>query len=286
MPAYRIIPCLDVRAQRVVKGVRFRGLRDMGDPVELARRYRDEGADELVFLDVAATVEERAALPGVVASVADVLDIPFTVGGGVRGEADAAELLLGGADKVAVNSAAVAAPDLLARLARRFGRQCIVLAVDARRRREPGRAASATAESATGSTGATDRTSSSSEPRASTACWEVVTHAGTRPTGRDALAWAVEGVERGAGEVLLTSMDRDGTAQGFDVELLAAARSVCEVPLVASGGGNDAAHFLAAWRAGADAGLAATIFHAGRLSIADLKRSLAAEGVPVRLEGS
>lgn len=249
MPAFRVIPCLDVDAGRVVKGVNFTGMRDMGDPVELARRFRDEGADELVFLDISATVEGRAALRGVVAQVAEVLDIPFTVGGGVTSAEDASELLRAGADKVAVNSAAVADPALLTRLAERFGSQCVVLAIDARRRGDG---------------------------------WEVVSHGGRRPTGLDAVAWAGDGVARGAGEILLTSMDRDGTGRGFDCELVAAVRGVVGVPLIASGGGETSEHFVAAARAGADAGLAATIFHEARVSIAALKRELARRGVCVR----
>jgi len=259
MPAFRIIPCLDVHAGRVVKGVNFVNLRDMGDPAELALRYRDEGADELVFLDVSATVEAREALRHVVEAVAEVLDIPFTVGGGVRSEGDAAALLLAGADKVSVNSAAVADPELIARLARRFGSQCVVLAIDARL---PG----------------------PRSPAPGPPSFEVVTHGGRRPTGRDAVTWAREGAERGAGEVLLTSMDRDGTGLGFDVELLTAVRAAMELPLIASGGGERAEHFAAAARAGADAGLAATIFHEARVAIPALKRDLAAAGVPVRLE--
>lgn len=250
MPTFRIVPCLDVDAGRVVKGVSFVNLRDMGDPVELACRYRDEGADELVFLDISATVEGRAALHDVVAQVAEVLDIPFTVGGGVGSVEDAAALLAAGADKVAVNSAAVANPELLAQLAGRFGSQCVVLAIDARRL-EGG--------------------------------WEVVTHGGRRPTGIDAVAWARQGVAAGAGEILLTSMDRDGTGSGFDCELLAAVRPVVDVPLIASGGGETAEHFLAAARAGADAGLAATIFHEARISIAELKATLHDGGLAVRL---
>lgn len=252
MPAFRIVPCLDVRAGRVVKGVNFVNLRDLGDPVEHGRCYRDEGADELVFLDITATVERRDTLRRVVEGVAEVLDIPFTVGGGVRRVEDAAALLGAGADKVAVNTAAVAEPALLARLAERFGSQCVVLAVDARRRVGGG--------------------------------WEVVTHGGRTPTGRDALAWIAEGTGRGAGEVLLTSMDRDGTGAGFDEELLAAAHASTGVPLIASGGGETAAHFAAAAAAGADAGLAATIFHERRVAIGALKRQLAALGVSVRLE--
>ena len=251
MPAFRIIPCLDVHAGRVVKGVRFVNLREMGDPAELGRRYRDEGADELVFLDVSATVEERATLRAVVARVADELDIPFTVGGGVRDEEDAAALLGAGADKVSVNTAAVAEPALVERLARRFGSQCVVLAIDARRNGDG---------------------------------FEVVTHGGRRPSERDAAAWAREGCARGAGEILLTSMDRDGTLAGFDVALLTAVRAAADVPLIASGGGETAAHFVAAARAGADAGLAATIFHEARIAIGDLKAALRGAGVPVRLE--
>lgn len=249
MPAFRVIPCLDVDAGRVVKGVSFVNLRDMGDPVELGCRYRDEGADELVFLDISATVQARAAMQRVVENVAEVLDIPFTVGGGVGSVEDAAALLAAGADKVAVNSAAVADPSLLSRLAERFGSQCVVLAIDARRR-ESG--------------------------------WEVVTHGGRRPTGLDAVVWAQQGVACGAGEILLTSMDRDGTGSGFDCELLAAVRAAVDVPLVASGGGETAEHFLAAARAGADAGLAATIFHEARVGIANLKAALHAQGLPVR----
>jgi len=261
VPAFRIIPCLDVAAGRVVKGVRFRELRDMGDPVELAARYRDEGADELVFLDVSATLEARRALLGVIGRVAAVLDIPFAVGGGVRSVEDAAALLGAGADKVSVNTAAVADPALVGRLAERFGSQCVVLAVDARRR-PPGSGARWSGPGA----------------------WEVTTHSGGRATGRDAVAWIQEGVAHGAGEILLTSMDRDGTGEGFDTALVAASRAAVGVPLVASGGGESAPDFAAAWRAGADAGLAATIFHTARVGIGELKRALAAAGVPVRLE--
>jgi imidazole glycerol-phosphate synthase subunit HisF len=302
VPAFRIIPCLDVHAGRVVKGVNFINLRDMGDPAELARRYRDEGADELVFLDVSATVEAREALKHVVEAVADVLDLPFTVGGGVRSEEDATALLLAGADKVSVNSAAVADPELIGRLARRFGSQCVVLAIDARHQgtgdRGPGTGDARPKMQGTGeSAPATEARQPGADedllvppgprsPVPGPRSWEVVTHGGRRPTGRDAVAWAREGAKRGAGEILLTSMDRDGTGLGFDVELLGAVRAAMDLPLVASGGGECAAHFAAAARAGADAGLAATIFHQARVAIADLKRDLAAAGVPVRLEGS
>ena len=252
MPAFRIIPCLDIRDGRVVKGVHFVGLRDMGDAVALARRYRDEGADELAFLDITATVEGRRTLRMLVADVAAELDIPFTVGGGVAGVGDAGALLAAGADKVTVNSAAVADPALVERLAREFGSQCVVVAVDARR-----------------------------EGKA----YRVVTHGGRRPTAWEAAAWCHEAVARGAGEILLTSMDRDGTGQGFELELLAAVRATVGVPVIASGGGETAAHFAAAAAAGADAGLAATIFHEGRVAIGDLKTALNAAGVPVRRAG-
>ncbi|MFZ5786268.1 MAG: imidazole glycerol phosphate synthase subunit HisF [Acidobacteriota bacterium] len=288
MPAFRIIPCLDVNAGRVVKGVRFLDLRDVGDPVELARRYRDEGADELVFLDVSATIEARSALLDTVARVAAVLDIPFAVGGGVREEGDALALLGAGADKVAVNSAAVADPGLIERLARRFGSQCVVLAIDARRQaREEGRGKRGEI-AAVGFTGEAQVLSHSPRAVPSSAGrsggWEVVTRAGTTPTGLAVAEWAREGVARGAGEILLTSMDRDGTGLGFDCELLAAVRAVADAPLIASGGGETADHFRLAAAAGADAGLAATIFHEGRMRVSQLKSALAAAGVRVREE--
>jgi cyclase len=321
VPAFRIIPCLDVHAGRVVKGVNFVNLREMGDPVELAQRYRDEGADELVFLDISATVEERAALRQVVARVAVVLDIPFTVGGGVGSVEDAGALLLAGADKVAVNSAAVRAPELLTRLAERFGCQCVVLAVDARRVRKlaGGGRRDARAETGDGSRESEDETVAGerrgtgrpanrrlpcSWPEVSgpdgwvgpalslepVACspggrgWEVVTHGGRRPTGLDAIGWIAEGARRGAGEILLTSMDRDGTGRGYDLTLLAAARAAADLPLIASGGGETVEHFVQASAAGADAGLAATIFHEARVRIPELKAALAAAGIAVRQE--
>lgn len=252
MPAFRIIPCLDIKDGRVVKGVRFVHLRDLGDAVALARRYRDEGADELAFLDITATLDGRRTLRALVADVAAELDIPFTVGGGVTGVADAGALLTAGADKVTVNSAAVAEPVLVERLAREFGSQCVVVAVDVCQEGNVAR---------------------------------VVTHGGRRPTARDAVAWCDEAVARGAGEILLTSMDRDGTGRGFALELLAAVRAAVGVPVIASGGGETAAHFVAAAAAGADAGLAATIFHEGRVAIGDLKTALDAAGVPVRRGG-
>jgi imidazole glycerol-phosphate synthase subunit HisF len=296
VPAFRILPCLDVHAGRVVKGVRFVELRDMGEPAVLARRYRDEGADELVFLDISATVEEREALRRVVNAVAEVLDIPFTVGGGVRDDQDAAALLAAGADKISVNSAAVTDPTLLTRLAHRFGSQCVVLAIDARRqgigdsgqgteRREAGTGyrvpgTDLPTPPEPGETGVCNGSrfpDPGSLPR-----WEVVTHGGRRPTGLDAVAWAAGAARRGAGELLVTSMDRDGTGEGFDVELLEAIREVSDLPLIASGGGELPEHFVAAAAVGADAGLAATIFHAGRTSVGALKEALAAAGVTVR----
>lgn len=250
--AKRLIPCLDVDAGRVVKGTRFVELRDAGDPVELAARYGSEGADELVFLDITATVEGRAATLGVVSRTAEQVFIPLTVGGGVRSEDDANALLRAGADKVAVNTAAVRDPALLERCAERFGTQCMVIAIDARR---------------------------------SDGHWEVFVDAGRTPAGRDAIEWAVEATaERGAGEVLLTSMDRDGTGEGYDLDLLRAVGDAIRVPLVASGGAGRAEHFAEALTdGGADAALAASRFHFDELTIRQVKEHLASRGVPVRL---
>ena len=251
MLAKRIIPCLDVDAGRVVKGVRFQDLRDAGDPVELAARYGAEGADELVFLDITATLEGRVATHDVISRTAEQVFIPLTVGGGVRGDDDVAALLRAGADKVSLNSAAVRDPSLLRRCSDRFGAQCMVLAIDAKR-------------------------------RAGEAAWEVHVDGGRTPTGLDAVAWAAQTTgERGAGEVLLTSMDRDGTGEGYDLELL---RAVCEavsVPVIASGGAGELAHFAEALRV-ADAALAASLFHDRVLSIGQVKDHVAAEGVAVR----
>jgi cyclase len=249
MLAKRIIPCLDVDAGRVVKGVRFEQLRDAGDPVELAARYDAEGADELVFLDITATIEGRDATHAVITRTAEQVFIPLTVGGGVRSEDDVRTLLRVGADKVSLNTAAVRDPSLLQRCSDTFGAQCVVVAIDARRR--PGG-------------------------------WEVVVDAGRTPTGTDAVAWAHEATaERGAGEVLLTSMDRDGTGAGYDLALLAAVREATTVPLIASGGAGEPEHF-AAGLAHADAVLAASRFHDEELSIRDVKRHLDARGIPVR----
>jgi cyclase len=246
----RVIPCLDVDAGRVVKGIRFVDLRDAGDPVELARIYDAEGADELVFLDITASSQGRETLYDVVAATAESVFIPLTVGGGVRSVADVRRLLHAGADKVSLNTAAVARPELLSEAADAFGAQCVVAAIDARRR---------------GSS------------------WEVVVHGGRTPTGRDAVAWAAECERRGAGEILLTSMDRDGSRDGYDLALLRAVGLAVNVPVVASGGAGTAQHMVAAIaEGGASAVLAATIFHFGQLRIADVKETMAAAGVPVR----
>jgi imidazoleglycerol phosphate synthase cyclase subunit len=246
----RVIPCLDVSDGRVVKGVRFQGLRDAGDPAELASVYAEQGADELVVLDVSATPEGRGHALEVIRAVRAVLPLPLTVGGGVRTAADARDLLDAGADKVAANTAAVTRPELLDELATRFGRQCTVLALDAARREAGG--------------------------------WEVVIRSGRERPGLDALEWAAGAVDRGAGEILLTSWDRDGTGSGYDLELLAAMRARVPVPVIASGGADGAAHMADALTAGADAVLAATIFHDGHTTVADLKDELAALGVEVR----
>jgi cyclase len=250
--ARRLIPCLDVDAGRVVKGTRFVDLRDAGDPVELAARYGAEGADELVFLDITATVEGRQATLDVISRTAEQVFIPLTVGGGVRSEDDANVLLRAGADKVAVNSAAVRDPALLERCAERFGTQCMVIAIDAKR---------------------------------ADGCWEVYIDAGRIPTGRNAVEWAAEAtIERGAGEVLLTSMDRDGTGRGYDLELLRVVGNAVRVPLVASGGAGRVEHFAEALVEGhADAVLAASRFHFEELTIRRVKEYLASRDIPVRL---
>jgi cyclase len=252
LPAKRIIPCLDVTAGRVVKGVRFVELRDAGDPAELAAHYDRAGADELVFLDITASSDERKILLDVVARTADQVFIPLTVGGGVRSVEDMQELLSHGADKVSVNSSALADPSLITRCAEIFGAQCVVLAIDARRR-----------EDGLG--------------------WEAHSHGGRRATGRDAVAWAVEGERLGAGEILLTSMDRDGTHDGYDLELTSAISSAVRLPVIASGGAGNAAHICQALTSGgAEAALAASIFHFGELTIASVKEELARRGVEVR----
>jgi cyclase len=251
--ARRIIPCLDIKDGRVVKGVRFVDLADAGDPVGLARRYEEEGADELVFLDITATVEGRRATLGVVEAVARELTIPFAVGGGVNGVADVNALLRAGCDKVSINSAAVRDPALIAAAAERFGAQCIIVAIDARRN------------------------------DAIPSGFEVVVDGGRTPTGRDAIAWAAECERRGAGELLVTSIDGDGTRDGYDLLLTRAVRDACNLPVIASGGAGAIQHFVDVFRLGdADAALAASLFHYGELAIADLKDALAADGIVVR----
>jgi imidazole glycerol-phosphate synthase subunit HisF len=249
MALKRVIPCLDVDQGRVVKGTNFVDIRDAGDPVELAARYDEEGADELVFLDITASHERRETIVELARRTADNVFIPFTIGGGIRSVEDAQAVLDAGADKVSVNSAAVARPELVDELANVFGAQCVVLAIDAKR-----------AEGG----------------------WEVYVAGGRTPTGIDAVSWACEGVARGAGEILLTSMDRDGTQDGYDTDLLGAISSQVDVPVIASGGAGEPEHLVAGFEAGADAVLVASILHYGRYSVAELKQHLAAAGVPVR----
>jgi cyclase len=250
----RVIPCLDVNAGRVVKGVNFVDLRDAGDPVEMAAFYNDEGADELVFLDITASSDDRETIIDVVRHTADQIFIPLTVGGGVRTVEDMRRLLAAGADKVGVNTAAIATPDLINDGAARFGTQCIVVAIDARR--VPG----------------DDR-------------WEVFTHGGRNPAGLDAIAWAIECEQRGAGEILLTSMDRDGTLSGYDIALHQAIDAAVNVPVIASGGAGQLPHFAEViTESKADAVLAASLFHFGTLRIRDVKEYLREQSIPVRLE--
>jgi imidazole glycerol-phosphate synthase subunit HisF len=248
----RIVPCLDIKEGRVVKGVRFVNLIDAGDPVELARRYENEGADELVFLDITATVEGRRATLAVVRAVAAELTIPFAVGGGVQTVEDMNDLLRAGCDKVSINSAALRNPDLIDAAAQKFGAQCVVVAIDVR-----------TIDGG----------------------FEVVVDGGRTPTGRDAIEWAREAERRGAGELLVTSIDRDGTRDGFDLPLLRAMRDAVDLPIIASGGAGELADFVDVFeQADSDAALAATLFHYGELAIVDVKRELAAHNIPVRLE--
>jgi cyclase len=248
----RVIPCLDVDRGRVVKGVEFVDIRDAGDPVELAARYDAAGADELVFLDITATSDKRDTVVELARRADDEVFIPFTIGGGIRSVAEAQAVLDAGADKISVNSAALARPELISELAATFGAQCVVLAIDAKQR-APSR-------------------------------WEAYVAGGRTATGRDAVQWAREGVQRGAGEILLTSMDRDGTSLGYDLALTKAVAETVPVPVIASGGAGELAHLTAALRAGADAVLCASILHYGRYTVADVKRHLAGDGVPVRLD--
>jgi len=253
----RVIPCLDVAAGRVVKGVNFLNLRDMGDPVELAALYFEQGADELTFLDVTATVDERATMYDVVQRTAEQVFIPLTVGGGVRSADDVGRLLSVGADKVGVNSAAIARHDLIDEIADRFGAQVLVLSLDVKR----------------APTGPSERYPSG---------FVVTTHGGRTETDLDALAWAREAIDRGAGELLVNSIDADGTREGFDLELVSLMREVSSVPVIASGGAGSVEHFAPAVRAGADAVLAASVFHSGRLTVGQVKAAMAAEGIVVR----
>ncbi len=247
----RVIPCLDVKDGRVVKGVNFVSLRDAGDPVEQAAIYDRAGADELAFLDIGASHEERDTMVDVVSRTAARIFLPLTVGGGIRTTADIRRLLLAGADKCSINSAAVERPELVSEAAGKFGSQCVVVAIDARRR--------------------TDRTG-----------FEVYTHGGRRPTGRDVVGWAREMASRGAGEILLTSMDRDGTGEGFDLELTRAVADAVSIPVIASGGVGTLAHFAQGAAAGASALLAASVFHFGRFTVADAKRAMRDAGIAVR----
>ena len=253
--AVRVIPCLDVDAGRVVKGINFQDLRDAGDPVELAKVYDAEGADELTFLDISASHEGRATTMEIVSATAEQVFIPLTVGGGVGSVEDVDRLLRAGADKVAVNTAAINRPELIAEIADRFGNQVLVLSVDARR---------ATGDVATDSG------------------FEVTTHGGRRSAGLDAVEWASRAADLGAGEILLNAMDADGTQDGFDLELIRLVRSEVSIPVIASGGAGAVEHFPPAVEAGADAVLAATVFHFGTLRIADVKQALASAGHPVR----
>ena len=252
MPAKRVIPCLDVDGGRVVKGVRFQNLRDAGDPAELAAAYDREGADEIVFLDITASSDARKILLDAVERTADQVFIPLAVGGGVRSVDDMAELLTHGADKVSVNTAALDDPDLITRCAEVFGSQCVVLAIDARKRRDG-------------------------------AGWEVFSHGGRRAAGRDAVDWAKVGERLGAGEILLTSMDFDGTHEGYDLDLLGAVSSAVRLPVIASGGAGSSRHmYEALTTGGADAALAASVFHFSELSVSGVKQDLAAMGLEVR----
>jgi cyclase len=247
----RIIPCLDIRDGNTVKGINFVAIRNAGDPVELARRYAAEGADELVFLDITATIEKRNIFTDLVAQVAAMLDIPFTVGGGIRQIADVSRLLAAGADKVAINSAAVREPSIIDVLAAEFGSQCIVLAIDAKREADG---------------------------------WQVFLDGGRTATGIDAFAWASEAITRGAGEILLTSMDRDGTKRGYDLTLTKRFAENLRVPVIASGGAGSSQHFSEVFlRAGADAALAASVFHFSEIPIGELKQQLKQQGIPIRL---
>ena len=284
----RVIPCLDVDGGRVVKGVEFLDIRDAGDPVELAAHYDREGADELVFLDITATHEQRETIVRLARSTADDVFVPFTIGGGIRSVADAQAVLDAGADKVSVNSAALARPELIDELAGVFGAQCVVLAIDAKRvpsgngdASSPigGDSRSPIGEDSSFPTGEDPGSPAGDGPR-----WEAYVAGGRTSTGRDAVEWAREGASRGAGEILLTSMDRDGTSDGYDLELTAAVSGAVDVPVIASGGAGELEHLVEALRAGADAVLCASIFHYKQHTVAQAKAHLAAAGIPVRID--
>jgi len=272
MLAKRIIPCLDVKEGRVVKGTRFVNLRDAGDPVEVAALYDRQGADELVFLDITASHERRGIMIDVVARTADQAFMPLTVGGGIRALEDIRALLKAGADKVSLNTAAVQEPELIQRSAARFGSQCIVLAIDAKRRATSHEPRAGTRDDET-----------QLDHRGSRLEWEVYIHGGRTPTGQDAVAWALEGERLGAGEILLTSMDRDGTRDGYDLELTRAIAEAVRIPVIASGGAGTLEHLFDGLTTGkADAALAASMFHYREVTVSEVKRYLAGRGVPVR----
>jgi cyclase len=256
MLAKRIIPCLDIDRGRVVKGIRFEDMQDAGDPVEVSRRYDQQGADELVFLDITASIEDRPTLFHVVEQVAEQIYIPLTVGGGVRTPADVRALLSAGADKVSINTAAVENPDFVTEAGDRYGVQCIVIAIDAKRA----------------------KTRKKEPPR-----WEVFTHGGRKATGLDAIEWATRVVAKGAGELLVTSIDKDGTKAGYDLELLKAITAAVTVPVIASGGVGELEHLVQGFEAGSDGVLAASIFHQGTFTVGQAKQYLAGKGVRVRL---
>lgn len=289
----RIIPCLDVKEGRVVKGTRFLNLRDAGDPVEVAAVYDQEGADELVFLDITASHERRRIMIDVVARTAEQAFMPLTVGGGIRSLEDIRGLLQAGADKVSLNTAAVQEPERIRRSAERFGSQCIVLAIDAKRRTgDPADLGPVTSRLGGLEPSTENHPSGTAQDRSrlsaldSRLSWEVFIHGGRTPTGKDAVAWAVEGEKLGAGEILLTSMDRDGTKDGYDLELTRAITDAVGIPVIASGGAGTLQHLYEGLVQGrADAVLAASIFHYREFTVPDAKRYLAALGVPVRLEG-